>query len=383
MALVLAAGAAHAQTNDHLFRSWRWTAEAAVPRATGLGGAMTAMADDSSAALFNPAGLARLTKTEVAASVLSRRAGEATHGDELAGRTGISFAAVATRLGGRWVVAACVAEPHARRTRLDSGLVFPDGASETGSLDAVASEVGLAAAWRLTPTLHVGARVGASRLALDGQYSRERPGGPVELRVDTVSEATRPSTAFGISFEPARWLRVAASTSGGVRWRMTRRAVSPRLGTVLDEGSGFDVRQPRVVSAAVAVEPSLKLRFTAQADHVSYGDIGASLVIGQGAHARQSYALADAWEPRLGVELSLPRRAASIQLRAGLRWEAGGRLRYTGSDEGERLAFAGGSRRAVAAGGVSLVTERWFRVDLAAETGAERTELGAGIALRF
>ena len=298
-------------------------------------------------------------------------------------RTGIGFAGVAARIGSRLVVAGTLSETHARRIRMDAALALPDGVPETGGLEAVVADVSLAAAFRLTPRLHVGARVGRSRLSLDGEYSREPPVGPVELRVATSGDATVLSSSFGVAAEPVRRVKLAASVTPGLSWRMTRTALSPRLGQVLDPGSGFDVRQPSVVSAAVSVEPSLKLRLTAQLDHVGYGEIQSSLVIGQGAHRRDDYALEDAWEPRLAVELSLPRRASSIQLRGGVHWKAAAALRYGGPDPVEAATFTGGSRSVISAVGVSLVTARWLRLDVAAQFGGERDVFAAGLAGRF
>lgn len=382
-AVVAPAVGAGAQTNDHLFRSWRWTSDAAAPRAAGLAGAMTAVDADLAAALHNPAGLAALTKSEAAVALLSRRPGDAPPGDALSARTGIGFAGVAARIGSRLVVAATLAETHARRTRLDDTLALPDGVPERGTLESVVNELALSAGWRLTPRVHVGGRVARSRLTIDGQFSREPLGGPVEVRVATTGEPARVATAFGVTLQPLRRLRLGAVASSSVRWRLTRTAVSPLLGSVIDPGSGYDVRQPQVLSFAASLEPSLKLRVVAQVDRVGYGDIAGGLVIGQGAHRRDEYALGDAWEPRAAVELSLPRRASSLQLRAGVHWQAPGALRYTGADAGERAAFVGGDRQAVVAAGVSLVTPRWVRVDLAAAFGGERNVITAGLGARF
>src|SRR6185503_3803946 len=66
---------AAAQTNDHVFRSWRWTEEIEAPRAAGLAGAFVAVADDSSATVLNPAGMLLLPKTELAATMAASASG--------------------------------------------------------------------------------------------------------------------------------------------------------------------------------------------------------------------------------------------------------------------------------------------------------------------
>jgi long-subunit fatty acid transport protein len=383
LAALAACAGAQAQTNDHYFRSWRWTEEAMAPRAMGLAGAMTAGAEDVSAAAHNPAGLAGLTQSEASASLLSRRAGEGLLGDALVSRTGIGFAGLAGRVGSRLVLAGTLSETQARRVRLNAALELPDGVPETGELEAVVTELGLAVAWRLTPGVHLGARITGARLALDGEYDREPPSGPVELRVASTADVTAVGGAFGLVVQPARRVKLGLSAAPGRHWRVTRTAVSPLLGSVLDAGSGFDLRQPSVVSAGVSVEASLKLRLTAQVDRVGYGEIQSALVIGQGARRREEYALEDAWEPRVAVELSLPRRAFSFQLRGGLHWQATGTLRFQGADPLETATFVGDERSLVGAAGLSLVTTRWLRIDVAAQFAHERNAFAAGLAGRF
>jgi long-subunit fatty acid transport protein len=372
----------HAQTNDHVFRSWQWTFEPAAPRAAGLAGATTAVADDASAALYNPAGLVSLVKAEVALGLLSRRAGQTAQDDALSARTSGAYVAAAGRLGSRWAFAGYAAEPLARRVRLATP-PLPDGLADDGSIEAVVSEAGLAAAWRATSYLSLGGRVAASRLSLDGEYSREPAAGLANLRVTTTGRATRAIVCLGVVLEPLPRLRLAVASLSGARWRVTRTATSPVLGVVLDEGSPYEVRQPRLLSAGVALQVSRKLLLTAQLDRVSYHDLQAGLVIGQGAHARAEYALADAWEPRAGIELSLPRKAVSLQLRGGVHWQSVAALRYTGEDPVEAAAFEGAPRKAVGAAGASVVTARWLRFDVTARFGGERSELLVGTAVRF
>ena len=70
LAVVLAgAVSSYAQTNDQLFRSWRWSPEAGSARTAGMGGAFAAVADGSEASWLNPAGLATLAKSEVGAGL--------------------------------------------------------------------------------------------------------------------------------------------------------------------------------------------------------------------------------------------------------------------------------------------------------------------------
>jgi long-subunit fatty acid transport protein len=381
-AVLVACSQAQAQTNDHFFRSWRWTEEPSSPRAAGLGGAMTGVGDDGAAALHNPAGLASVTKSEVAGGLMARGGGTNARGDTLVARTSVGFALAAVRLRQRWVLAGYVAETLASRIKLDA-VPLADGFTDAGSLEGVATELGAAAAWQLSSRLQLGGRLAVSRLALDGEYSREPAAGPTNLRVTTSGSASRPTGAIGAVLLPAPWLRLAASVSEGVTWRVTRRATSPVQGVVLDDGSAYEVRQPRVFSLGATLQASRKLLFSAQLDRVAYHEIQSALIIGQGAHARGDYALSDAWEPRLGVELSLPRRAASVQLRAGVHWRAAGSLRYTGADRGEASAFSGSSRQVLGSVGGSLVTARWLRFDLSGRFGGDRGELLFGTAVRF
>src|SRR5262249_38654196 len=225
-AVFLACTPLAAQTNDHFFRSWRWVEEPSSPRAAGLAGAMTALGDDGAAALHNPAGLPNLTKSEVAGGLIARGDGTNSRGDTLVARTSVGSALAAIRLRQRWVIAGYVAETQASRIKLDASRLA-DGFTDTGSVEGVATELGAAAASQLSSPLQLGGRIGLARLALDADYNREPTTGPTNLRVTSNGEATRPTGAIGAVLVPVPWLRLGASASEGVSWRLARRATSP------------------------------------------------------------------------------------------------------------------------------------------------------------
>ncbi len=384
MSVVVALGAlpAVAQTNDHLFRSWAWSFEAGGGRSAGLGGSAVALPDDASAAIANPAILATLTKTELVGTLLQHGGGSARPGDTFDARTGVGLAAAAGRLGSRWAAGAYVARTQSERIRIDTP-AFADRLRDTGTLEAGANEVGLVAAWSMNARVQLGARAAASRLSLDGEYTREPATGLAPLRVDTDAHETRLAAAAGalVRVAPRLWLGVSAAN--GVRWNAERSARNAAFGVVLDPGSGYYVVQPALVSAGLSFQPALKLLLTAQLDRVSYHTVQSSLIIGQGAYARNDYALPTAWEPRLGAELSLPSRRFSLQLRAGLHLQASNALLYTGDSPTEQAAFPGVARQGRVSAGASLVTLRWLRFDAAARFGGGRGDVIAGTAVRF
>jgi hypothetical protein len=151
---------------------------------------------------------------------------------------------------------------------------------------------------------------------------------------------------------------------------------------VLQSNEPYSVRAPRTFTVGLAFKASRRLTLLGQADHVLYADTRSGLTIAQGAHARADYELPSAWEPRAGIEWSLPARTFSVQLRAGLHYRAPGLLRYTGEDAVEAAVFTGEDHRLVSSAGLSVVTARWLRFEIAGRF-SERTEILAGAAARF
>jgi hypothetical protein len=177
-------------------------------------------------------------------------------------------------------------------------------------------------------------------------------------------------------------LRLAFAAERGNAWTLDRTAVSPWLGATLDPGSHYRLRQPSVLGVGASIRLSRKLVAFGQADRVLYGEIQQALIIRQGAHSRDDYGLADAWEPRGGIEVSLPFAKVSLQLRGGFERLAAGGLLYQGKDPVEQAAFPGSPARLGWAAGGALVTGG-VRLDLAARGAGERPALLAGVTARF
>jgi hypothetical protein len=402
-----------ADAQDVFYRSWRWLKESSAARAAGLGGAMTAVPDDASGAESNPAALTTLVKSELVGNVLSQRNATTAEGDALRARTGMGFLGLGGRLSSRWAVGVYAVEPQAVRLESGAGLMRA-GSTGTGEVEGTLTEAGASAAWRPVSRLHVGVRLAVSRLDLSGRYRLQPAGGASLLEVQTQGEATSVTAGIGVLYEasPRVWLGLARL--GGARFEIPRTAtVNGRPEQALDGDSPSQVRQPSIVSGGVTLLAGTRLLLTGQLDYVRYGEIQtpfASLAPG-GTLPRLAVF---AWEPRIGVELSLPFSSMSLQLRAGLSGRSSAAATFGDSaatpaptaspapapappaelapsqralfeitsalPETPRGREPGALRGAV---GGSLVTAKGLRLDLAVRFGRDGTSVLAGTAIRF
>lgn len=408
--LLLFARAAEAQ--DVFYRSWRWVKETSAARAAGLGGAMTAVPDDASAAESNPAVLTTLVKSELMGNVLNQRDGTTVDGDALRARTGLGFVGLGGRLSSRWAVGVYAVEPQAVRIESSSTLAR-QGSTGVGRVEGTLTETGASAAWRLASRLHVGVRLSATRLTLDGSYRLQPAGGSAVLEVDTAGEATSLTAGIGILYEASPHVRLGLARLGGARFEIPRTA---RLNGLPDQALDGDgpsvVREPSVVSGGIALLAGTRVLITGQLDYVRYGEIQTPFASVDSGAALSRYSVF-AWEPRVGIELSLPFSSMSLQLRAGLSGRSAAGAERSGGlasaplpavppapspppvSVPPRTAFqeiaaalpetprgneTGSLRGAV---GGSLVTAKGLRLDLAVRFGGEGASVLAGTAIRF
>ncbi|HET9314022.1 MAG TPA: hypothetical protein VFQ51_00470 [Vicinamibacteria bacterium] len=383
----LAAAPAAAQTNDHIFRSLRWWPDPATARVAGLGGAGVALPDDTGAAQANPANLTSLTRTEVSATLRHTAAGasEPAAGtipsDPLEDHTALGQLGGAGRIGTRWAVSAQIVGTRQARLRLDPR-PLPDGLTDEGTLDLKVTGGGVAGAWHIGRALHVGAQVDVTRASISGEYRRESPGRPAELRVGVGGAATRLAGGVGAVWEATPDVRLGLAGFSGSGWDLDRTAVSPALSATLDPGSEFRLRQPALLSAGACVRISPQVTAAAQVDRVRYGEIQDVLTIRLGAHNRSDYELEDAWEPRAGLEVSFPFSSASLQVRGGYHRVASGALRYAGTDPVEAASFLGAAPEDVFSAGASVAT-RGFRLDAAFVSSGTGNQMLVGVTGRF
>jgi len=156
-------------------------------RSLGLAGAFTAVADDATAAVANPAGLANLSTTEVSMHLRTfdsdveffdadaydsgwrYLAGDLnkTYSDS---GTELSFASVVKPLD-NWVLSAYyLNQLEFQSDQLESGIVYDDVALDTytnlNSIDATIEAYGISAAYRISSTFSIGVTVQSTKIDL-------------------------------------------------------------------------------------------------------------------------------------------------------------------------------------------------------------------------
>lgn len=376
---------ATAQTNDHLFRSWRWTEEIEAPRAAGLAGAFVAVADDSSATVLNPAGIMLLPKTELAATMAASASGTISPiGDRQDSRTDPGFIGGAGLIAKRLAIGAYLNRAHHDHVVLDSAI--PALAEETGFLDVAVTDAGAALAWQPMRRVYVGGRLNVRHLSLEGLWSSPPIVQPQfrsqAIQVGLNAGADRLTVDAGVLVQLTDALRFGLAHRQGASWEVNRLATNPTLKLPLDSRP-TQFRSPSAFSSGLAWHVNPQVMLTAQVDYVLYGQLQSSLDIRHGAFARDDYQLRNAFEARMGVELSRRLGAVSLQLRGGIYSQAPGQLRYVGDDQGESLAFPPTTRRTLVATGLSVISRLGLRFDSSLQYQGEGLRMAVGLALRF
>lgn len=374
---------AWAQTNDHVFRSWRWEEEVAAARPAGLAGAFVAVANDSSAAALNPAGLLSLPRDgrEISASALRRGSGTAGPGDSLLSRTDLGFGSAVVRLGPSWAVGAYYDEPRSLRLEM-APFVLPSGARDNGFVEAELHNFGVSAAYLVSPRLRVGAGLTASRLVLDSN-SGVSFGRVFHEIVNQASSDTRLRPSVGATYDAGSTVRLGLVARPGASWTVSRESFDPTTSIVLDPGSTHRVRAPDVYSAGAAVRLLRRLLITGQLDFVRYSQIRDTLEIMRGSVLGEDYVLDDALEVRGGAEWTMPVGSFDIALRGGVYSEAPGSLAYVGPNADEAAAFRGADRRLLGAAGATVMLRRRIGVDASTVWGGDRRLVLVGARYRF
>ena len=378
--LAYSAMSAHGQTNDHFYRSWRWSTTPGSARAVGLAGAYVAMADDGGGAFLNPAGIVTLDKSEVSLNLLAAQSG--TVGVDAFGPwTGLAAAGGSARVSKKTAIAGYFVRPRAGRIDLSTAVRLPDGSTDAGYLNSILTDVGAAVARRVGERLSIGVRVTATHLELEALHRRSA-GERIELETGSASGDTRVTASLGLLYEAgtAGRLRLGAVVQPGASYTVERTASRPSQGGI-DQGSLYELRAPGIVTVGAAFRVSRRLQLSSQVDYVRYSEIEA--FVRPGGAPAGGYTIPDGVEPRFGIEASFALGRASVQLRGGVHLQAPGSFLYSGPDPNEAAIFRGSTRRVVGAVGASLLSAGGFAVDIAGATGGDRSEVVAGARFRF
>lgn len=375
------AGVGSAQTNDHFYRSSQWRESMIGADAAGLAGAFVAVPDRAGIVAVNPAGLASLTRIELFASGTQSQAENGILGDAFASRTSIGLIGGGGLVTQNVAVGGFIAQPSSVDVTLADQVPIA-GTTDSGYLRRTVTDVGAAAAWKVSERLHLGVQVVGSHLFLEGE-TRRHAGSSETLRVGTSAGHTLFSIGMGGLYTLTEDLTFGLAGFAGASWTANRTAIDPSADRNLDEGSEYEVRRPSILSGGVSYRVSRRLFVTSQLDYVRYKEIHDALTIRQGVANADEYELKSAIEPRVGAELAFaPSNSLSVVLRAGVRQLVGGALRYEGPNAVEEAAFVGADGETRVSGGASLVM-RTFRVDAAVETGRETPTGWIGVGARF
>jgi hypothetical protein len=356
------------------------------------------VADDTRAAVTNPAGIALVPNVEVAVGLGELWGAFAT---ALRGRTvPISGAPADVAAAGAcppgpaprpWALAFFGEQSLDNESRVT--VVSAPGLVEEGTISADREQIGVVVARGLTHWLNLGLTLKWRHLRLQGLDTLEAADGTDLERVTFDGDANKARAVvgtlatFGGRRSPTAFRIGVAYEHDLSRWTVERRAVDIAAGTV-EATTQVHIEEPPLLSAGAAWRISDTWLVSGQLDYIWYGHVLTTLRDNGSAEAER-FRLDDAFEPRLGIEYTRPSPIGGyLKLRTGFRRETGGRLEYTGTDLARSQAFTEVPPAFRAAVGVSLLAEFYERaarldVDLSQVVVARTSSVSAAGVRRF
>jgi hypothetical protein len=446
MALVLLTPvAALPQNNEPIYRSWYWSEESLSPRVAGLGGAYVGLADDASTATLNPSGLVNLPiPGDLQIDYIRKPRQTLASGDRLS-RQGETSGSLGVHFSPRWAVGLsivrpkseelfigtrcadhpemCPPDPTARVVNPDPFLCtpLPDGSCDLASLRVgfvtYAASVAHRATW-LARGLSLGFSLGRQQVKADGISNRDdvtpdhttmphmhdnSTGHPVWWMVGAHYQAGR--FTFGTAYRPAvtfGFTRALASTGTHIPEAIGGGPPSPHYTMTIPSRLSFGLawRHDFLHRAA-------RVLVTTEGDRIFYGRIAEEFTTEPAAasfpselpwtdvratYRARDYDIDDAWEHRLGTELTFRSllksshktlRRFGLQLRGGLHVAGRGSVRYSSAAiPSEQGVFSGPEPRTQWSTGAAM-NNSIFRLEFSYVGGGYRPAKMFGISIRY
>ncbi len=449
MLLMLLAAAsappARALSDEEIFRDVPFNLLNPGARAMSLGGAFTSLADDSTAAQANPAGLVTLRRPElffeVRASRLDQSAvlvegpvdGEFFQGTVTAGAVSDPSARFSPTFISWVLPLRRVAFAFSRLESLDirartensfalvgrqaifdpvadGGRPDPIGFEDidfalTADADISARIVQYNAAFaaELWSGFSVGVTAVFGMLDMDGRVDNlfvdntALPGEP--FAQPTLDYATRIDDddsdfawTVGLMWRPAEWISIGGTWRQGLDFTVEERVVQSGLGHVRATnlyGERFDLtlRTPDIAALGVSIRPSEPLTILVDVVRVEYSDLLEGFKAGLNRivfpETEAAFTVDDGTEIHGGIEYVWLAGRTPVALRAGAWREADRRIRYAGTDPGLALVFPAGEAVTHYTGGIGVTVRQAIQIDLAVDVSDRSASFVASTIYRF
>jgi long-subunit fatty acid transport protein len=375
-------------------------------RALGMGGAFVGLADDTTAAASNPAGLAQLTRMQLAIEgrYISNDGeqssfpfgifdGRVRANSDIDDVGEISFGAFSTPLfDNMFNLAVFYDKPMSYSSTKDVDITFPGFPTffQTipSSTDIDVNEVGLSLAKGFADgRIMLGFGVGLNFFDMQANETIRvaQFGPPYTFQIGSVDESDQDlSYRLGILVKPIDNLRLGASFTSMPRFDTKIKgrqynALGDLIGTA-EFDSEFDIPDNFSFGAAYNILPNWVTVF--EAKYVRYSQLKHNFAANRLYYGSltpdSSYDIDDIVELHFGTEYVLSAiKDIPIALRAGLFYEPSHDLEYSGSDPIQRGMFDGGDDLMHFTVGTGAVFYNHFQVDL----GADFNEDGQNVTL--
>lgn len=444
-AWLLAVAPALAISDEEIFRDFPFNLTNPGARALALGGAFTSLADDSTAAQANPAGLVNLRRPELFFEVRSTRLdGSQTsvagplrspsfEGEVSAGAASDPHSAIAPTFVsyvhpfGRTALAFSRLESLNVRTRtlnsfelVGTQTIFANDAAgprpepigtievdyaltSDADVDVNVVHYNAAFAIEIARRLSLGLTAVIGQLQIDGRVDNtfvDRIAGPEDpfsyptldyaTRID--DEDVRVAYNAGLLWKPWDWMSVGGTYRRGLRFEIEQRVldlgVRANVAQKLYGGTFTSVmRTPDSYALGVALRPVEELTILVDAVRVEYQDLLDGYAAGLNRltfpNADTPFTVDDGTEVRAGIEWIVLIGKTPLALRAGAWSDPDRRIRYDGTDEGIRQVFPEGERVTHYTAGVGMTLNQSIQLDVAADVSNRSTNIVLSSIYRF